>query len=192
MLKMPTGFDASHVKATLSHPLHAGLEQTRTCQCQDSRPYCLPFSTRVQVLKSPFFATEAWFPAWLTPPATPLSNVIVPIRPATETSRSRAELAMKNSRGSFWGGAHSVLEQQQFDDHVLSTLMVELTRQNVPVVLLSYPRHVLDADYCADKLSFLRARYGVSYSEFVQAHRALSNASYVHSGNGTDSGESTN
>ena len=128
MLKMPTGFDASHVKATLSHPQHAGLEQTRTCQCQDSRPYCLPFSTRVQVLKSPFFATEAWFPAWLTPPATPLSNVIVPIRPATETSRSRAELAMKNSRGSFWGGAHSVLEQQQFDDHVLSRLSFYRTR----------------------------------------------------------------
>ena len=123
MLKMPTGFDASHVKATLSHPSHAGLEQTRTCQCQDSRPYW-----RVQVLKSPFFATEVWFPAWLTPPATPLSNVIVPIRPATETSRSRAELAMKNSRGSFWGGAHSVLEQQQFDDHVLSRLSFYRTR----------------------------------------------------------------
>ena len=35
---------------------------------------------------------------------------------------------MKNSRGSFWGGAHSVLEQQQFDDHVLSRLSFYRTR----------------------------------------------------------------
>lgn len=186
-LKMPTGFTAPQAQSYLSNPAHAGLERMQTCKCHDSRTHCLVFSTQVQIVKSPYLAMDKWFPIWLTPTIQPLSNVIVPIRDSKETSISRANMPMtranknNNISGGFWGGSRTVIEQQHFDEHILSTLIAELTRQNIPTVLLSYPRHVLDAEYCADQLYFLRARYGVSYGAFVEAHRALSNTSLVHS-----------
>jgi len=59
---------------------------------------------------------------------------------------------MKNSRGSFWGGARSALEQQQFDDHVLSTLMVELTRR------VLYLAAATGCPSWSSRLSFYRTR----------------------------------
>uniref|UniRef100_A0A7S0JBU8 Uncharacterized protein n=1 Tax=Calcidiscus leptoporus TaxID=127549 RepID=A0A7S0JBU8_9EUKA len=171
----------TQAQAALSTKWHAGLEKILVCKSYTygTKRLCLGFSTRVQIIKNPVLALTERFPIWLTPPVAALSNVIVPVRHSTETSASRAQNNFTN--GGFWHGARTALEQQRLDEHILSTLVVELTRQGVPTTLLAYPRHVLDAEYCADELYFLRARYGVSRSAFVAAHRALSNASLVHS-----------
>lgn len=187
-LKMPTGFSAADATHKLDTPFHAGLELTPICNCFMStdlpKPVgsCLHFSNSTEIIKGPALAMEDSFPLWLSPPLRSLSNVVVPVRSSAETSRSRAaNAAAGHVEGAFWGGAQSANEQQRLDEHLLSTLVVQLTKHGIPTTLLYFPKFALSAEYCADKLSWLYRRYGISRQEFLVAHRAISNASLVHS-----------
>ena len=181
-LGMPTGFGDSASKQ-LKDSWHAGFERSAlpACLCRngDGHTLCLRFEQDVQIIKAPQLAEQNQFPLWLTPPASGLANVIVPVRSSNESAASRD--ANGNQNGGFSMGATDHLSQQHADEHLLSTLIVELSKQDVPVTLLYYPRHVLDARYSADKLGWLLRRYNISKAAFVQAHTSLLNPAWVHS-----------
>jgi hypothetical protein len=139
----------------------------------------LDFNQGLQITKAPQLAQEEQFPIWLTHAGLKrITNVVVPVRASDESSASRA--ANGKTNGGFSAGATTRESQQVADEHLLSTLVVELTRQNVHTTLLFYPRHVLDAEYCADKLHWLLARYHVNRSTFLDVHRSQLNRSLEH------------
>lgn len=142
----------------------------------------LDFNQGLQITKAPQLAQEEQFPIWLTHAGLKrITNVVVPVRASDESSASRA--ANGKTNGGFSAGATTRESQQVADEHLLSTLVVELTlSERAPhTTLLFYPRHVLDAEYCADKLHWLLARYHVNRSTFLDVHRSQLNRSLVHS-----------
>ena len=183
-LGIPTGFNSSYARGVLQNtPYHAGLESVPTAFLCRSNALCtesIVFEKRRQVIKSPYLALQDRFPLWLTPPVSGLANVILPIRSSTETAASRNANG-QDRPGGFWNHATDYLSQQHSDEHLLSTLMVELTKQDVDVTRLHYPSHVVDPQYIARKLEWLLCRYNISKHVFVKVHKSLYNMTLVHS-----------
>ena len=102
------------------------------------------------------------------------------LRPSTETAASRA--VNQNLNGGFWNNATDYVSQQYADEHLLGTLMVELSKHvHVDVTLLHYPSHVVDPHYGARKLKWLLDRYNISEHAYVKVHQSLLNMTLVHS-----------
>ena len=180
-LGMPTGFQPSSAKVLETTSWHAGFEapSVPACRCRGGHTLCVHFGKDVQIIKKPQLAEQNQFPLWLAPPVSGLANVIVPVRSSTESAASRA--ANGNRNGGFSLGAIDDVSQQHADEHLLSTLMVELSKQDVNVTLLHYPSHVIDPHYSALKLEWLLRRYNISTHAFTHAHQSLLNMSLVHS-----------
>jgi len=179
-LGLPTGFSKGAVKE-LQSAWHAGFERKNlpACLCKGGPNLCLHFNQDKQIIKSPQLAQQNQFPIWLAPPVRGLSNVIVPMRSSNETALSRAANAV--GPGGFSLGATDHKSQQYADEHLLSTLLVELSKWDIPVTLLNYPRHVQDAHYSAQKLAWLLLRHNISEQAFVSVHSSLQHLSWVHS-----------
>lgn len=174
-LHLPTGFTPAEFNncSNVYECNHAGYEWGEL-----TAPMLPPlFAKGVVIVKSPWLAAEREARAWLAADSG-VEHVIVPVRDLGNVSKSRA--ARGHGNGGLPPGVRDGAALEHINEHVLSQLLVLIALNDKPSTLLAFPRHVVDAGYAWDKLSWLCARYRVTEAEFREAHSAVSKPSLVH------------
>ena len=174
-LRLLTGFtpDEHSGCADVGVCRHAGFEWGEL-----SRAEMLPrlLANGIEIVKSTQLALEAEARRWLSSAA--IEHVILPVRDLASSALSRAKRGHVN--GGLLQGINDTAEMQRFNEQLLSHLLVLLAQQDVSHTLLDYPRHVLDARYAYQKLSWLCDKYGVTEVAFHDAHNRVSRPQLVH------------
>ena len=138
----------------------------------------------VEIVKSPQLAAAAEARTWLASAA--VEHVILPVRDLASSSHSRA-MRGHNKNGGLPHGVDDAAGMERADEQLLSHLVVLLAQHDVPLTLLDYPRHVLDARYAYGKLRWLCDKYGVTKADFDDAHGHTSQPQLGHAYHSTRS-----
>lgn len=173
-LEFETGYKPETMTRHTDTIAHAGLERPLV---GENNPY---------VIKSPAFYRD--LDGALTKGEVKLSHAIVPIRDLFSAAESRRRVtreALKAGRdpqrqpGGLWLTRNPATQEAALA-MVFYTLVETLSRHQVPLVLLSFPRLVTDARYCFDALAPVLAPHGVDWREFYWAHASVTRPDLVH------------
>lgn len=115
-----------------------------------------------------------------------IEHAIIPIRDLYSAAQSRIDVTAKVKHqnyqsasipGGLWH-THKPEQQEQILTHQLYKLIYSLTKHNIPITLLLFPRIVQDPDYLYEKISFLLNN--ISSKEFKQIFMKVSRPELVH------------
>jgi len=176
-LDLPTGFSNADSEVVESMIGRAGLEQSLTLANAKFLP---------ELFKSPFLCDcldQVIQENWMH-----IDQIIVPVRNLDDAAASRVHVSQKakdlgqdpySAAGGLWDTTHP-LEQKAIISEKLYKLTESATRNQIPLLMLSFPRFALDVDYFAQALGpFLRARFGVSDAALRQAHSQEVNPYFI-------------
>lgn len=105
-------------------------------------------------------------------------HVYIPMRDLDSTARSRADRG--HDAGGFCEGVSTLEEQIAYNARSFYTLVYELTKYEIQFTVMSFPRIVLDAEYCWKSLSWIMQRYFVGKEAFIGAHNQISDPNLIH------------
>jgi hypothetical protein len=173
-LDLPTGFDRNNIR--LSAAARAGLERSLE---QDDAPY---------IVKQPSMDGPTLGPM-LREGRIALDHVLLPQRDPLAAARSRVhvqELATgsvnargdKMVRGGLWKATNEA-EQLLEAALRLQSLVVTLTRHEIPMTWLWFPRMVRDPAYLFRAIAWLIPQVG--FDRFRSAHQAVVRPDWVNS-----------
>jgi len=93
------------------------------------------------------------------------------------TRRAEAALAQKEIHGGLW---HTRVQEQQ--EIVLANqfykILYTISKRDIPMTLLSFPRFVRDSEYLYRKLEFMLN--GIEYQKFLQVFKQIARPELVH------------
>ena len=93
------------------------------------------------------------------------------------TRRAEAALAQKEIHGGLW---HTRVQEQQ--EIVLANqfykILYTISKRDIPMTLLSFPRFVRDSEYLYRKLEF--RLNGIEYQKFLQVFKQIARPELVH------------
>lgn len=159
-----TGFTSESIK--MKDPqLPAGLER-------DIREAFCPF-----IIKSPWFCDYA--EDILSRPDLRITHLFVPMRDLFSAAESRRKMSRNNRRdGGLWKTKSiKVGDQEQVLKDQIYKLFLAVSKYEVPVTLMQFPKLALNAEYTYGKL--LPILDGVSYTEFKRVFDDVSHPNLI-------------
>ena len=114
-----------------------------------------------------------------------IDHAIIPMRDLYSAAESRrdvarragADLAQEEIRGGLW---HTELPEQQ--EMVLANqfykVVYTISKRDIPMTLLLFPRFVCDSEYLYRKLEFMLS--GIGYQAFLQIFKQISRPEAIH------------
>jgi len=114
-----------------------------------------------------------------------INHAIIPMRDLYSAAESRrdvarragADLAQEEIRGGLW---HTELPEQQ--EMVLANqfykVVYTISKRDIPMTLLLFPRFVCDSEYLYRKLEFMLS--GIGYQAFLQIFKQISRPEAIH------------
>jgi hypothetical protein len=176
-LALPTGFTTADSALAEAQIGRAGLEHTLTAEKAKYFP---------ELFKSPYLCDcldQVIQENWML-----IDQIIVPVRNLDHAAASRVNISQKakdlgqdpySAPGGLWDTTQP-LEQKRVIAEKLYQLIDSATRNQIPLLMLSFPRFALDVDYFAQVLGpFLQTRFNVSDAALRRAHAQEVNANFI-------------
>ncbi len=158
------GFDTGfHVGVEINRDARAGLEGN------------IRAANAPRVVKAPGLSIE--LDGLIEAGTVEIEHVIIPVRDLDVAAASRVRAAAygrdPRARGGMVGRSKRASSERAAIVDWLATLIVTVTKYDLPHTLLAFPRFAADADYCFAKLGHLDPRNGGAPLELADFRRVL-------------------
>jgi hypothetical protein len=169
-LGLDTGF--TDTTSAIFPNCHAGMELDIR---QETAPY---------IVKSPFLCD--YLEDVIREGNVVIDHAILPVRDLYSAAQSRRHITNTTDPALYAGGGvpgglwhtEDPAEQEAVLARQLYKIVFGITKHDIPMTLLDFPRFVYDPDYLYRKVAF--ALDGVAYESFLEAFRVVSRPELVH------------
>lgn len=118
-------------------------------------------------------------PQWFYNPAMlnfDIDCIIVPIRELKNVALSRKAIG-SGKYGGFWQNASTLDEQMRIDANAMYRFIKYVTRKDINLIFLDFPRIINDSEYLFDKIGY---KIGVCTKPWKSSFEKIANIDKVH------------
>jgi len=169
LLGFDTGFTDKDF-ATLIHPISlGGLEHD--IRRSGKKPY---------IIKNPWICDQ--IEEIMANPKIVIDHVFIPIRSIYDAAESRRRVSnMGIAEGGLWDVSFETYDQERALLYKFHNLLLHLSRKNIPVTFIQFPKIVKNSLYLCTKLNplFRLCKRYISYNDFAKQFDLLVNKQLI-------------